>query len=833
MWLDWINDDLRQEKDYHEIQQTMSLAVRECPSVPLWEKYGQFLLKLYNEEGLDKSEYSFLRQDMILSELAAGVETTSYYIPDSHRIWNIYIEFQTLFSNNTPELLKEMYLQRLSVPHAYIEDTFVQYSTFITAHFNRNYEDEMLKGNKIYSGTKRAVEYRDNWEITVRDDPALSVYAQYIHWEQKRPKKYQNQELVKALYERALLVHPFIPEVWDDYLLFLCDKFYPQDVVDSVVDRAVKACPWSGTLWAHKIRLAEVHKCDEEEMFDIASQLSGIPYFNWDEGLEEWKVVRTAWLSYLYRLNLESDDAYKEQVVEECSQSISRLVETKTKSNTMDLEQIIIEILTKLDYMDLARKVWGKVSKYHGKKSDLWIKWFQWEQVHGDYQSALDVINTPMSRNNIDWPERITQALVDYERINGTAYSTQHSIVKSRQKLKMVAEKRVQQQEQQQNEEIVEVDPIAPGPEEDKKRPYSEVSSSQEPENGKVSKATKPTQPPARDREHNSVVVKNLPVNTSEEDLRKFFADCGDVKSIYISSDKTAASIEFSSHDYFLSALTKDQKIFNDSQVSVVSGEGTTLWVTNFPPAETEQSLADEFSKYGGVVSVRFPSLKYNSSRRFCYIQLDSQEGAQKAVDELDGKAFKGTENIVVKISDPAKKQDRTGPLSEGRELIVKGIDFKTVDENQVRRAFEKYGQIQKIHLPLANKSKKGEKLHDGYAFITFSTLDEATNALEMNRVQLGNRYLNVSRASKNPPKSTKPAYSDPSKVLKVNNISDTVNQEQLKQLFESVAPVVSVQINPKNGTASVEFNNVSVSGILFVLALDRFANKQVGCWEC
>lgn len=812
MWLDWINDSLRREKDYHEIQQTMSLAVRECPSVPLWEKYAQFLVELYNKEDLDKEEYSFLRQDMVLSELAVGMETTSYYIPDSHRIWNIYMEFQRTVSGNNPDLLKKMYLQRLAVPHAYIEDTFSQYSTFITAHYNDNYEDEMLKGNKIYAGTKKAVEYRDKWEIAIRDDPEISLYAEYIQWEQKRPKKYQNQELVKALYERALLVHPFIQEIWDDYLLFLCDKFYSQDVVDSVVDRAVKACPWSGTLWAHKIRLAEVHKCDEEEMFDIVSQLSGIPYFNCEEGLEEWKIVRTAWLSYLYRLNLESDDAYRDQVVTECSGSINRLVESKRKSNTMDLEQIIIEILTKLDCMDLAREIWEKTSKYHGKKSEFWIKWFQWEQVHGDYQSALDVINTPMSRNNIDWPERITQALLDYERINGTAYSTQHSIVKSRQKLRMVAEKRVQQEQQQQKQEVVEVDPITGGPVEDRKRAYSEIASPQEPESGKESKATKTSENSTRDREHNSVVVKGLPPGTSEDDLRNFFADCGEIKSICISSDNTAASIEFSTHEYFLSALTKDQKQVNSSPVSVVSGEGTTLWVTNFPPAETEQSLVDEFRKYGAVVSVRFPSLKYNTNRRFCYIQLASQDGAQKAVADLDGKPFKGTENIVVKISDPSKKQDRTGPLSEGRELIVKGIDFKTVDENQLRSAFKKYGEIQKIHLPLANKSKKGEKLHDGYAFITFSTMDEATNALEMNAVKLGNRYLNVSKASKNPPKPNKPIQADPSKILKVNNVSDTVNQEQLKQVFEKVAPVVSVQINPKNGTATVEFNNVSVS---------------------
>lgn len=61
-------------------------------------------------------------------------------------------------------------------------------------------------------------------------------------------------------------------------------------------------------------------------------------------------------------------------------------------------------------------------------------------------------------------------------------------------------------------------------------------------------------------------------------------------------------------------------------------------------------------------MDVRFPSLKYNTHRRFCYVQFVSSEQAQKAT-ELNGKQLGEKETLVAKISAPNQKVSRSGAV--------------------------------------------------------------------------------------------------------------------------------------------------------------------------
>lgn len=148
--------------------------------------------------------------------------------------------------------------------------------------------------------------------------------------------------------------------------------------------------------------------------------------------------------------------------------------------------------------------------------------------------------------------------------------------------------------------------------------------------------------------------------------------------------------------------------------------------------------------KTGEIVDVRFPSLKYNSHRRFCYVQFVSPEQAQRAT-VLDGKQLGEKETLVAKISAPNQKKDRSGPVyvflilsfpertpigirpnidlwgvfyrHEGRELYIRNIDFQAT-EKDLLDLFKRYGQIEKIRIPPG--PRKGT--HKGFGFIAFAT---------------------------------------------------------------------------------------------------------------
>lgn len=112
---------------------------------------------------------------------------------------------------------------------------------------------------------------------------------------------------------------------------------------------------------------------------------------------------------------------------------------------------------------------------------------------------------------------------------------------------------------------------------------------------------------------------------------------------------------------------------------------------------------------------MRFPSLKKNTHRRFCYVQLKTSHQA-RAATKLDGKDFGAKHKLTVKISDPERKQARTGALYEGRELHLAQLDWSAT-EDEVQQTFVNYGKVERVRIPrdVEGKSK-------GFGFVVFSS---------------------------------------------------------------------------------------------------------------
>lgn len=70
---------------------------------------------------------------------------------------------------------------------------------------------------------------------------------------------------------------------------------------------------------------------------------------------------------------------------------------------------------------------------------------------------------------------------------------------------------------------------------------------------------------------------------------------------------------------------------------------------------------------------------------------------------------------LIVKISDPAKKQDRTGAIYDGRELHLANVDW-SVTEDDLNEIFSKYGKVERVRIP---RTVDGRSM--GFAFVVFS----------------------------------------------------------------------------------------------------------------
>lgn len=72
------------------------------------------------------------------------------------------------------------------------------------------------------------------------------------------------------------------------------------------------------------------------------------------------------------------------------------------------------------------------------------------------------------------------------------------------------------------------------------------------------------------------------------------------------------------------------------------------LYVGSLPFSTTEEELQDLFSAYGPIVSVRVVSDKFTGmSKGFGFVEMENEEDAQKATENLNGSNYNGRTLVV------------------------------------------------------------------------------------------------------------------------------------------------------------------------------------------
>jgi RNA recognition motif-containing protein len=95
---------------------------------------------------------------------------------------------------------------------------------------------------------------------------------------------------------------------------------------------------------------------------------------------------------------------------------------------------------------------------------------------------------------------------------------------------------------------------------------------------------------------------------------------------------------------------------------------GAKLYVGNLPYSVTEERLQQHFAQYGSVVSARIITDKFSGrSKGFGFVEMSSDEEAQRATAALNGTDFEGR-NVVVSEARPQQpRASRPGGGGGGR----------------------------------------------------------------------------------------------------------------------------------------------------------------------
>ena len=95
---------------------------------------------------------------------------------------------------------------------------------------------------------------------------------------------------------------------------------------------------------------------------------------------------------------------------------------------------------------------------------------------------------------------------------------------------------------------------------------------------------------------------------------------------------------------------------------------GAKLYVGNLPYSVTEERLQQHFAQHGSVISARIITDKFSGrSKGFGFVEMSSDEEAQRATTALNGTDFEGR-NIVVSEARPQQpRAARPGGAGGGR----------------------------------------------------------------------------------------------------------------------------------------------------------------------
>lgn len=727
------------------------------------------------------------------------------------------------------------------------------------------------------------------------------AFSNYIEWEREQEDKPQTQrrgknkraqeprnphfDTIDTLYRRAELRFPAVVTIWEEHIDYLVEK--SKSGLLETLARATKHCPWSGSLWKQYLLSSELAEDSFDETEKIKHKATSTGLLD-AAGIEEALVVYDAWCGYLLRRSRrpdanEEDSDVAEMGIRSSIEAVHSLASKLGVGGAFDpsfrLQRKYVEYLKSQRRLDNAGAQFDDAVADYGKHYKFWLRYYEFEmqksvQMAFLQRSGVDrsgglssapfaagVLKQALQHPGLDYPEPIIEALLnhceDYEDAEElqSAISLVRKIQKDieiqRQQDALLATEVALQKQQAEAEVASRTQDVANGLHIGKRKRDDELDEQEvtkRQRNGDIAEESvetpaTTTQEPKRDREHASVLVQHMPVDTTETQIRQYFSSCGAVKQVQLVRDEeNSVIVEFEDADAANFALSRDGRDFQGAELSVVLNTGSTLYVTNYPASADESYIRNLFKSYGEITGVRFPSLQINKHRRFCYVEFKHPKEAQAAT-ELDGKEIDGLQ-LLAKISDPTArqtrqpKQPRAEPSNDGRQVFVGQLSFKA-KRDDVEKLFSSYGTIERVIMPANEKNAAQNR---GFAIVTFASPEQAQAAVAMDGQEFMKRKLVVKPAvdrdgrsnrsingrSKSPsvqPDRVAVSTSGPKlldhtemadrrdRTVAICDVPDTVNDSRIKAVAEKIGPVRKVLLKTNHQGALIEFENVPDAG--------------------
>ncbi|KAM6540771.1 hypothetical protein CsatB_005218 [Cannabis sativa] len=229
------------------------------------------------------------------------------------------------------------------------------------------------------------------------------------------------------------------------------------------------------------------------------------------------------------------------------------------------------------------------------------------------------------------------------------------------------------------------------------------------------------------------------------------------------------------------------------------SGAGN-IFIKNLDKGIDHKALHETFSAFGNILSCKVATDPTGQSKGYGFVQFDTEEAAQKAIEKLNGMLLNDKQVFVGPF---LRKQEREGSSDKSKfnNVFVKNLSEST-NEDDLNRIFGEFGEITSV---VVMRDADGKSRCFG--FVNFENVEDAMRAVEaLNGKKIDDKEWYVGKAQKKSEREVelKVKFEQSMKEasdkyqganLYVKNLDDTVSDEKLKELFSQFGTITSCKV--------------------------------------
>jgi len=247
------------------------------------------------------------------------------------------------------------------------------------------------------------------------------------------------------------------------------------------------------------------------------------------------------------------------------------------------------------------------------------------------------------------------------------------------------------------------------------------------------------------------------------------------------------------------------------------SGKGN-IFIKNLDKKIDRKSLFDTFTQFGHILSCKIELDEHNESKGYGYIQFQTQEAAERAVEKVNGKILVG-KKVFVGAFVPRKDRIAENQSKKYTNVFIKNLD-EAVDDEKLKELFAPYGTIKSAVIMKDDQGKS-----KGFGFVNFENPENAEAAVAaLHETEKDGKTIFVGRAQKKSERESELKQKfEQIKMehmtkyqgvnLYIKNLDDDIDDTKLRGIFDPFGTITSAKImcdpkGPSKGFGFVCFSN-------------------------